>query len=86
MEPPPDLGVFRQFLDWTWAALAALGTILYKMNDKKHEDRRKGEIKLHEKLEAHAQEDRQAFRSLENKIDANHREVMQYLMRKSNNE
>lgn len=82
-----DPSLWEKAANWLWAGVLFLGGIVWRSNEKKHEDRRKGEIALHQKIEEHAREDRTSFRSLEDKLDKtddkldkNHGEIMNFLL------
>lgn len=75
-----------EFLNWRDAsgvlgivAMALVG-IVWKSNDKKHEDRRQGEIKLHERIQDHEKQDSERFERVMTKMAENHEVLLNHVI------
>lgn len=76
-------GFWQQAATWFAGAVATLASLLWARNNKELENRRQGEIALHTKIEVHERHDDERFQKLADRIQQNHNEVMNHLIRLS---
>ena len=76
MSQEVDQSLAKILLEWGWTAVVALVGVVWKSNSKKLEDRRQGEIKLHERIDKHIAENNLAFKELMQQQSSNHSELL----------
>ena len=80
-EAANNISVWKQALEWIWAPVSVLLGIIWKGMNRELKFRREGELALHKKLDDHMREDSYNFKELLTRVDDNHKEIMNHLLR-----
>ena len=63
-----DPGLLKMLLDWSWAGVAGLIGVVYKVNSAQHEKHRENQKLLFVKIDEHSKQDELLFREVTQKM------------------
>lgn len=76
----PEPGWFTEAAGWIAGLALGLVGVVWKVNEKKHEDRRQGEIRLHERIGQHEKNDNDRFERIMQQMSDNHAELLNHVI------